>query len=467
MMSGSQKLLADFVKHGSEGAFGQLVERYSDLVYSTAVRITEGDMPLAQDITQTVFLDLARMASKLSGELMLGGWLHRHTCFVCSTALRAERRRRKRERQAAGMSMQQSEPLSALDPIGTLLDEAINQLNEIDRKAILFRFFERASFRSVGEALGINEDAARMRVSRALEKLYVILRKRGFTGPTVALGALLAGSAAMTAPSGLAATVSSAALTGFSCGNSTATLVKIITMTKLKTSLIGALLVTGIAVSVKVHRQVQANLQAQNLIVEQQSEELARLNSENARLSKLLSQATEPREQEPSSELLKLRGEVGILRKQLASNTGPQARQTEPPVQTAQKQEVNSPYYGAESWANLGYQDPQSAAITFLWALSNTNQAAYSGAFGRDMPNLEDVWVDSYKRVKGTFLSDPLPQPNGDVQVTATHELTDDKTANTVITYHQEQGQWLIRGMTGFPVADTTPMRPAPIASSH
>ena len=202
MTCGSQKSLADFVKNGSEAAFRQLVERYTDLVYATSFRMAEGDMPLAQDVTQTVFLDLARMASKLSGELMLGGWLHRHTCFVCSSALRAERRRRKRERQAAEMSTQQTEPGTRLDEIGPILDEAINQLNEADRKAILFRFFEQASFRTVGEALGINEDAARMRVSRALEKLHLILRKRGFAGSGMALGTLLAGSAAMTAPLG-------------------------------------------------------------------------------------------------------------------------------------------------------------------------------------------------------------------------------------------------------------------------
>jgi len=170
MTSGSQKLLADFVRNGSEAAFRQLVERYANLVYSTAYRITGGDMPLAQDIAQTVFLDLSRMAGKLSEEVMLGGWLHRHTCFVCSTALRAERRRRKRELQAAGMNPQSAEPGLGLDPIGPLLDEAINQLNAADRQAIVSRFFEQASFRAIGEALGTNEDAAPdARVARAGE----------------------------------------------------------------------------------------------------------------------------------------------------------------------------------------------------------------------------------------------------------------------------------------------------------
>ena len=230
-------------------------------------------------------------------------------------------------------------------------------------------------------------------------------------------------------------------------------------MTKLKTSLIGALLVAGVTVSLKMHHQAQTKLRAQSLLMQQQNEELARLNSENARLSKLVSQANEPREQEPSSELLSLRREVGMLRKQLAASVEHQARRTDPTVRVEHKQEGH-PYYGAETWANVGYQHAQSAAITYLWALRNTNQVAYNGAFGRDVPELE-VWADAYKRVKGTFLSDPVPQPNGDMQVTATHETTNGEMVE--ITYHQEQGQWLIRGMNGFPM----PKRPPPIVSSQ
>jgi RNA polymerase sigma factor (sigma-70 family) len=459
MTCGSQKLLADFVKNGSEAAFRQLVERYTDLVYATSFRMAEGDMPLAQDVTQTVFLDLARMASKLSGELMLGGWLHRHTCFVCSSALRAERRRRKRERQAAEMSTQQTEPGTRLDEIGPILDEAINQLNEADRKAILFRFFEQASFRTVGEALCINEDAARMRVSRALEKLHLILRKRGFAGSGMALGTLLAGSAAMTAPLGLAATLSSSVLTGLSSGNSTVTLLKIITMTKLKTSIVGALLLAGIAVSMKMHHQAQAKLQAQSLIMEQQSVELDRLNSENAGLSNLVFQANALRQQEPSRELLKLRGEVGVLRAQLAASAKHQSPRTELLVQADQQQGAGGPYHAAETWTNLGYQDPQSAAITFFWALRNRDQAVYSGAFGRNMPEPEDVWVDAYNSVKGSFLSDPLSLPNGDVQVSVAHEIANGEIVNTLITYRQENGQWLIGSMAGYPVPGQNPQQ--------
>src|SRR5258705_1839936 len=98
-MTDGQQLLAEYVDSGSEAAFRELVARYVDLVYSAAVRLVNGDTHLAEDITQTVFVDLARMARSLSRDVMLGGWLHRHTCFVASKTLRGERRRRERERQ--------------------------------------------------------------------------------------------------------------------------------------------------------------------------------------------------------------------------------------------------------------------------------------------------------------------------------------------------------------------------------
>jgi len=89
-MTDSQRLLADYVRNGSEAAFRELVARYIDLTYSTALRLVDGDAHLAQDVTQTVFADLARMARTLSSEVMLGGWLHRHACFVAAKTMRGD-----------------------------------------------------------------------------------------------------------------------------------------------------------------------------------------------------------------------------------------------------------------------------------------------------------------------------------------------------------------------------------------
>jgi DNA-directed RNA polymerase specialized sigma24 family protein len=100
-MTESQTLLAEYASTGSEVAFRELVTRYLGLVYSTALRLVEGDTHLAEDVAQTVFTDLARRARGLSTEVMLGGWLHRRTFNVAAPLMRAQRCRKSREREAA------------------------------------------------------------------------------------------------------------------------------------------------------------------------------------------------------------------------------------------------------------------------------------------------------------------------------------------------------------------------------
>src|SRR5690349_9607181 len=124
-MRNGQELLADYVKHGSEAAFRDLVNQYINFVYSTALRIVCGDTLLAQDVVQTVFINLARKAASLSAEVRLGGWLHEHTFHVATKAFRTEGRRRAREEKAlAGGMMEQNEGAN-LTQIASSLDEAI------------------------------------------------------------------------------------------------------------------------------------------------------------------------------------------------------------------------------------------------------------------------------------------------------------------------------------------------------
>ena len=100
----SHELLRAYAEDHSESAFQELVHGYVDLVYSAAIRRVDGDTQLAEDVTQEVFSHLARAAGSLPPNVMLGGWLHRHTGFVASTATRREQRRRNRERQAVEMN---------------------------------------------------------------------------------------------------------------------------------------------------------------------------------------------------------------------------------------------------------------------------------------------------------------------------------------------------------------------------
>ncbi len=319
-MTDSQALLVEYRRNGSDAAFRELVARFIDLVHSTALRLVAGDPHRAEDVTQTVFVDLARLARTLPREVRLGGWLHRHACFVAVNTLRGERRRQARERQAVEMNTLQNHSGADFSQVAPLLDEAINELGEADRTAILLRFFEQQDFRTVGQVLGSNEDAARMRVTRALEKLEEFLKRRGITTTAASLGVVLAANAVQSAPVGLAATISiAAALAGTSiAAATTATAIKTIAMTTLQKSLIAATLAVVAALGIYEARQASRLREENQSLQRLQAEQLGRERDEAA--SKLAGLRVEnERLNRSTTELLKLRAEVARLRGELKS----------------------------------------------------------------------------------------------------------------------------------------------------
>src|SRR5438552_8160305 len=159
-MTDDEQLLRRYADDRSECAFGELVARYIDLVYSAALRVVNGDAHFAQDVTQTVFIDLARKARSLPSGVVLAGWLHRHTSYAAATAVRTERRRRTREQTAMEMRALDDDTEPPWERIAPHLDEGLNELNSLDRHALVLRFLKRQDFRAVGSALGMSEDSA-------------------------------------------------------------------------------------------------------------------------------------------------------------------------------------------------------------------------------------------------------------------------------------------------------------------
>jgi RNA polymerase sigma factor (sigma-70 family) len=211
IMTETNLLLRAFAESGSEAAFRQLVTQYVDLVFSTALRRVDGDAHRAEDIVQTVFTDLARKAKTLPADVMLGGWLHRHCCFVASNVRRSENRRAAREREAVAMETVHA-PESNWPDLAPELDEAIEQLAAEDRDAIVLRFFEKRDFRTIGEMIGATENAAQKRVARALDKLRELLAEKGVALSAAALGTLLTAKSVEAAPVALAAKTTATAL---------------------------------------------------------------------------------------------------------------------------------------------------------------------------------------------------------------------------------------------------------------
>ncbi len=200
------ELLREYAQQDSETAFATLVERHIPLVYSAAVRQTNNPA-LAEDITQGVFVLLAGKASKINDKTILAGWLYRAARNLAQTALRTERRRRQREAAAAQLDIGSPEP-DLWEQVAPALDEAMAQLGETDRNALLLRFFQNKKLLEVGLALGLTEEAAKKRVARAVNKLRNLFVQRGIALTGAALAGVLTARAVHAAPAALVASIS-------------------------------------------------------------------------------------------------------------------------------------------------------------------------------------------------------------------------------------------------------------------
>jgi RNA polymerase sigma factor (sigma-70 family) len=268
MMTDDMELVREYVRHSSEDAFATLVSRYVNLVYSVALRQV-CDPHLAEEVTQASFIILARKAGALNQKTILSAWLCRTAQYAAADALKSQRRRRNRDQEIhMDNALNETEPETAIWPeIAPLLDMAMRQLGQKDHSAIVLRFFEGKDLKQVGAALGVSQNAAKTRVSRALEKLRKSFARRGITLSAAALAAAVATNSVQAAPIGLATSVTVAAIKGTTVTASTLTLIKttlkIMAWTKFKTVAgagILALLVAGTTTVVICSVNAQTNV---------------------------------------------------------------------------------------------------------------------------------------------------------------------------------------------------------------
>ena len=198
-------LLREYAVSGSEAAFAMLVSRRVRFVYAAALRQLR-DPGLAEEVTQAVFIILAQKADKISGKTILSGWLFKTTRFVALAQMRARARRLQYEKEAQLQAEPENAGTDALwEQMSPLLDEALTNLGQTDRQALLLRFFEDRTLAEVGRVLGTGEDTARMRVNRALEKLRKYFLRRGVVSTAVFIAGALAADSARAASAGTTA----------------------------------------------------------------------------------------------------------------------------------------------------------------------------------------------------------------------------------------------------------------------
>lgn len=314
------ELLRRYTQQGAEDAFRELVSRHLDLVWGVARRVT-GDADLAKDVAQTVFTDLARKARSLSAQTSLPGWLHRAAWLAAAKLVRANVRRSQREQQAMQLrALEEADPADAraAAQLQPLLDDALGRLNEADRQAVVLRFFSRRTLAEVGAFLGLSDDAAQKRVSRALEKLREDLQHRGVavSSGVVLLAVTAAGQLA--APGGMAATIAGGSLAAAAAGTGIGWLSGLAGL-KAKVAL-GTLVVAVATVPPVLQHRANQRLETENLGLRQIAAQADSLKAENQRLAALETNARELDQlRRTQPELLRLRAEVTRLRQELAN----------------------------------------------------------------------------------------------------------------------------------------------------
>jgi RNA polymerase sigma factor (sigma-70 family) len=382
------QLLAQYVQTRSESAFTEIVSRHIRLVYSAAVRLLGGNQNLAEDVVQIVFSDLARKAHRIPRGAVLSGWLYQHASFTSLKLLRTERRRSRREREAWDMIGSSDE--NDWIRIVPIVDEILQKLASKDRDALLLRFFENQDFRAIGKTIGATQDAARKRVSRALEEVRRLLVQRGVTVSTAALGAYLSTNALAVVPSGLIASTASASVAAaVSSAPSILNLLNFMTMTKSKIALVTIVVAAGIGTPLVLQQQTVNQLRQDNAtlratpVITPAAPQADTSNAEPALPS------------EQFIELLRLRNEVAMLRR--LSNQWQQTLKT--PIATPHAQrpdpQLATPIAN-EHWADVGTRTPEAAAQTLLFALKSKNANRVSevltwNVVGEQDPRLQDI----------------------------------------------------------------------------
>jgi len=324
-------LLRKFTRDQSQDAFTAVVQRHLNLVYCAALRQVRSPQ-LAEEVAQSVFTDLARHAARLRPDTILTAWLYQVTRRTAIDVVRREARRQFREQIAQQMNI-----MNATDDhwteIEPFLDEAMHTLDDIDRTAVLLRYFENKSLSEVGHTLGTTDDTARKRINRAIEHLREFFVKHGVTFDASGLVIAISANAVRVATVPLAATIAAAAVSGGTAITSTVTAA--VAMTTLQKGLIIAILVASVPTCLLLQHQAQARAHETNQSLQQQADQLSRLKAENERLSNLAAQTGSPNEivelRRLHSEAELLRGKIkdlGVLREENRRLQHPQEAQT-------------------------------------------------------------------------------------------------------------------------------------------
>jgi RNA polymerase sigma factor (sigma-70 family) len=406
-------LLRAYAENRSEVAYSELVRRHLNLVYSAALRIVGNDAHLAEDVAQIVFCDLARRVkvskSALREVRSLPGWLYQYACFTASKVVRGEQRRHVRERKASAMNEPRdpSTPHAEWNRLRPVLDGAMMQLGEQDREAVVLRYFEGQKLGEIGSRLGLSENAARMRIDRALGRLRDILKRRGVTSTVSGLGAILAQQGIVAAPGGMVASITIASLSSATATTLCATSTLEILMASMKVKMgLAALVAASVTAPIVLQHQQISGLAGELAALQQQGSESDQLRTE---VDRLIADARlmENQRAKEQAELMRLRGELSALKARAPKTPGV----AQDSASAGHPADITKPAIGtvvrAEEWKNVGFQFPSSTVQTLEWAKVNgdTNLIFNAIAWGDEQSRagMESIFAAAPESVRERY----------------------------------------------------------------
>ena len=370
------QLLREYGESQNEAAFTEIVARHTDLVYSAALR--QVNCPeVARDVVQGVFAALAQASQALcrgrDNHASLAGWLYRSTRNISLKLRRDEFRRHSRESQA----MQDFDPVAEIVPdwdrLRPVLDEAMSGLSDADHDALVLRYFRNQDLRAVGTALGVSEDAAQKRVGRALERLRSELKRRGLPTTAVVLSTAVSANAVTAAPAGLAANAATAALASSTLGPGTALgRSKLMSMTtpRIRVSVACAVVTVALVIPILLQRHAISSLQRANARLRNQGQQTFGVSNKSSGPSQFAAGANSF--SEPKRELLRLRGQVGLLRQELAALKGNETRFANPAAWLVNSNAPKLSADQAESYVNRHGRKPASLLAAYYCSRSES-----------------------------------------------------------------------------------------------